>query len=177
LFVLSVCIAVAGCGVTAPRRSEGFADLQSLGAVGVHRTMTLSFGPALLHFAANHIDDDPETARLLKELDGVRIRIYRIDSDPVRVATRMEDMAARLQSAGWEPVLLVRGKQDQVHMLLKSRAGLIRGLTLLTSDGEAEAVVINLMGTIQPAQFRKVMLALDIDAPGMHELKIADAAN
>ena len=51
----------------------------------------------------------------------------------------------------------------ETHMLLKSRDGLIRGLTVLSSDGEAEAVVINLMGAIEPARFSDVMLALEVD--------------
>ena len=56
-----------------------------------------------MHFAANHIDDDPQTAQLLQGLVGVRIRIYRIDGDAGRVTRRMEDMAAHLQAGGWDP--------------------------------------------------------------------------
>jgi len=34
-------------------------------------------------------------------------------------------------------------------------------------------VVINLMGEIQPQQFGDVMLALDVDTPGIEDVQIA----
>ena len=168
---------LAACGITAPRHSEGFAELESLGARDVDRTMTLSIGPTLLHFAAKHIDDDPETRQLLQNLDGVRIHIYEINGDPGRVAARMQRMDKHLRAGGWEPVLLVHDEQDEVHMLVKMRGGEIRGMTVLASDGETEAVVVNLMGEIPPAGFRDVALALEIDAPGLQDVRVAGSVN
>ena len=46
-------------------------------------------------------------------------------------------------------------------------------MTVLVSDGESEAVVINLMGDIKPGQFGDVMLALDVDSPGVEEVQVA----
>lgn len=171
---LVVCLILVACGITAPVHSEGFAELEPLGVFDVDRTINLSIGPTVLRFAANHIDDDPETAELLRSLDGVRIRIYEIDGDAARVASRLQRMSEHLRADGWEPVLLVREQDQEVHMLLKTRHGRIRGLTLLTSDGAKEAVVINLIGDIQPARFGDVMLALEIDAPGAQGAQAAD---
>jgi hypothetical protein len=168
---------LAACGITAPRHSAGFAELESPGLVDTDLTMTLSIGPTLLNFAAKHIDDDPEMERLLRSLDGVRIRIYQIDGDPARVATRLRRMSTHLQADGWEPVLLVRDPQEEVQMLLKTRDGSIRGLTVLSADDEAEVVVINLMGEIQPQRFADVMLALEVDAPAVQNIEVADALN
>ena len=50
----------------------------------------------------------------------------------------------------------------------------IRGMTVLTSDGASEAVVVNLMGNIQPEQFGDGMVALDVDAsarPGAYAVR------
>ena len=166
------------CGITAPRHSEGYAELESLGVFDVDRKISFSIGPTLLRFAARHIDDDPEIVALLRGLDGVRIRVYEIDGDATRVASRMRRMNDHLQADGWESVILMREQnQEEMHLLLKSRHGSIRGLTLLTSDGEAEAVVINLMGEIEPARFSDVMLALEIDAPGALDVQPAVAGN
>jgi hypothetical protein len=164
-------IAVGACGITAPRGSDGFADLDSLGIADTDRVLTLSIGPALLRFAANQAGDDPETQQLLRGLDGVRIRIYEIDGEAARVASRMDKMSRKLQAGGWEPVMLVRSENEQAHMLLKVVDQRICGMTVLVSDGESEAVVINLMGDLEPQQFAGVMTALDVDAAGVQDVK------
>ena len=163
-------LSVGACGITALRGSDGFADLDSLGIADTDRVLTLSIGPALLRFAANHVEDDPETRELLRGLDGVRIRIYEIDGEAVRVASRMDKMSRKLQAGGWEPVMLVRSENEQAHMLLKVVDQRICGMTVLVSDGESEAVVINLMGDLEPQQFAGVMTALDVDAAGVQEV-------
>lgn len=173
LVIVSLCMALSACGLTAPKSSDGYADLESLGMRDTDNVMTLSIGPALLRFAASHVDDDPDTRDLLKGLDGVRIRIYEIDGDAGRVATRIDNMSRHLQDDGWEPVMLIREEDETTHMLLRVVEGQICGMTVLVSDGETEAVVINLMGEIKPQQFGDVMLALDADTPGIEDVQIA----
>lgn len=173
LVIVSLCMALSACGLTAPKSSDGYADLESLGMRDTDNVMTLSIGPALLRFAASHVDDDPDTRDLLKGLDGVRIRIYEIDGDAGRVATRIDNMSRHLQDDGWEPVMLIREEDETTHMLLRVVEGQICGMTVLVSDGETEAMVINLMGEIKPQQFGDVMLALDADTPGIEDVQIA----
>jgi hypothetical protein len=173
LSVLSLCVLLPACGLTAPRSNEGFANLDSLGVRDVDQVMTLSIGPALLHFAASHIDDDPEVRALLKGLDGVRIRIYEIDGDAARVATRIGTMSKGLQDDGWESVLSVRDGAEVTHMLLRVVDEQVCGMTVLVSDGDSEAVVINLMGEIRPEQFGEVMMALDVDTSAVETADLA----
>ena len=178
LALLLLCASLGGCGITAPRHSEGYANLESLNGPGVRHCITLSFGPTLLHFAARHMHDDPATAQLLRDLDGVRVRIYEIDGDASQVSARVRGISEHLQAQGWEPVLLAREEQEETHMLLRIRDGSIRGLTVLSSDGvEEEAVVVNLIGSIQPAQFADVMLALDVDEPAVHGVRLVDSSD
>jgi len=171
LLALACALLLGGCGLTAPRGNAGFADLDSLGIADTDRVLTLSIGPALLRFAARHVDDDPETQALLRSLDGVRIRIYEIDGDASRVAARMSRMSDRLENSGWERVLLVRQEREQAHMLVKLDGDRISGMTVLVSDGDEEAIVINLMGDIQPQQFGGVMAALEVDAAGVGDIE------
>jgi hypothetical protein len=173
LACLAAALSLAGCGLTAPRSNDGYADLDSLGIGDTDRVLALSVGPALLRFAASHVDDDPEVEALLRSLDGVRIRVYEIDGDAARVLTRMERMSRDLQADGWQPVMLVRSAGEQTHMLLKFVGEQVRGMTVLVCDGESEAVVINLMGEIQPQQFAGVMMALDVDAAGAQAVEVA----
>ena len=105
LCIAGLCLMLSACGLTAPRSSEGYADLESLGMLDTDTVMTLSIGPSLLRFAASHVDNDPEVSELLKSLDGIRIRIYEINGDASRVANRINTMSGNLQQDGWEPVL------------------------------------------------------------------------
>lgn len=165
-FVLStvLLILLAGCGLTAPRSSDGFADLDSLGIADTDRVMSLSLGPTVLRFAASHIDDDePEVRDLLRSLDGVRIRVYEVDGDATRVAGRMERMSTKLRADGWEPVMLVRQEDETAFMLLRMDGQKILGMTVMVMDKESEAVIVNLMGDIRPGMFGDVMVALDVD--------------
>lgn len=175
--VLLLAVSLVGCGVTAPRGNHGYADLDSLGLADTDRVLTLSIGPALLRFAASHVEDDPETRQLLRGLDGVRIRVYDIDGDAARVGQRMDRMSRKLQANGWERVLLARSEGEEAHMLMKVVDQRICGMTVLVSDGESEAVVVNLMGDIQPRQFSNVMTALDVDAGGAGEVRPDESAH
>jgi hypothetical protein len=84
-------------------------------------------------------------------------------------------MSRELQADGWEPVMLVRSESEQAHMLLKVVGEQIRGMTVLVCDGESEAVIVNLMGAIEPRQFGGVMVALDVDAAGAQGVEPAAA--
>lgn len=156
--------ALAACGLTAPRSNEGYADLDSLGLLDTDRVMALSIGPSLLNFAARHLDDDPGTQALLRSLDGVRVRIYEIDGDPANVAGRMARMNDKLTGQGWAPVAVVQEDNERSYMLMKDAGDIITGLTVITSDGE-EAVVVNVMGDLQPEYFSDTMAILDVPAP------------
>ena len=131
---------LAACGLTAPRSSEGYADLDSLGMFDTDRVISLSIGPTLLHFAAKYVDDDPEVQDLLRSLDGVRVRIYEVDGDAQKVAGRMQRMSARLRADGWEPVMLVQREDEQAHMLMRMEGDQIRGMTVLVLDGQEKAM-------------------------------------
>lgn len=171
-------LSLVACGFTAPRSNEGYADLDSLGMMDTDRVISLSLGPAVLHFAASFIDDDPEVRDLLRSLDGVRVRVYEVNGDASKVAGRIQHMSSRMQEDGWQPVLLVRQEDEQTHMLMRMVGDEIRGMTVLVLDGDSEAVIVNLMGDIKPEQFGDVMVALDVDAGGVDDVELAeDAAN
>ena len=171
--ILAGALVMASCGITAPRSSEGYANLDSLGVFDTDRTMAISIGPTVLRIAIWALDDDePETAALLRDLDGVRIRIYEIDGDAERVAGRVQKMSLKLREDNWQPVILIQEDGEQTHMLMRSDGDRIQGLTLITSDDE-EAVVINLMGHLNPENWTEVMEALDVDSP---EVKVAPEA-
>lgn len=166
LLVLALVIAalvLSGCGITAPRSSEGYANLDSPGMSDTDRSMSLSLGRTTLRFAARFMDDDPETQALLRSLDGVRIRIYEVTGDTQRIERNFKKMGNKLTNDGWAPIMLVNEDDQLVKMYARSSGDNIRGLTIVSADDE-EVVVINVMGKIEPSMFGDVMVALEVDA-------------
>ena len=92
-------IALSACGITAPRSNAGYANLDSPGMNDTRRTMALSLGPTVLHFAARFHDDEPETQALLRSLDGVRIRTYEVYGDPDRIRRNFENMGTSTRNS------------------------------------------------------------------------------
>ncbi|MEP5766677.1 MAG: DUF4252 domain-containing protein [Halieaceae bacterium] len=160
-----------GCGITASSHDEGFADLDSLGFRDVDRTMSLSLGPTLLSIAASSTGDDPQTQALLQNLNGVRVKTYDITGSHERVEHRIDTMSRKLQDDGWQPVVMVQGEGERTVMLVKVRGELMLGITVITCDAE-EAVIVNVMGELQPDMFSEAMVALDVDVP---DVQVAQA--
>jgi hypothetical protein len=165
LLLILAAFILSSCGITAPRSNEGYANLDSPGMSETNRTMSLSLGPTVLRFAARFMDDEPETQTLLRSLDGVRIRIYEVHGDTALIAENFERMGSKLNSDGWQPVMLVREEGELVQMYAKPSSNGMQGLTIVSADDE-EVVVVNVMGDIDPTYYKDVMVALDVnDAP------------
>ena len=168
--LLALCISLGGCGLTAPQRDAGFADVDSLDWWEVDQNFSLSLGPALLSLAASVIEDDPETEALLRSLEGVRVKLYKVEPGSAEaVSLDLSNMSRDLVEQSWEPVVLVQEEGESTHMLVKMEGEQIRGLAVLTSDGE-EVVFVNVMGDLQPEMFNRTIAALDVPAP---EVKMA----
>ena len=162
LLLIVIAFLLSSCGITAPRSNEGYANLDSPGTTDTDRTLSLSFGPATLRFAARFLDDEPETQALLRSLDGVRIRIYEVTGDSGRISRNVERMGHKLDADGWQPVMLVREEGELVQMFAKPYGNHMKGLTIVSADDE-EVVVVNIMGDIAPEHFNDVMVALNVD--------------
>lgn len=167
LLTFGIVILVAGCGITAPHDTLGYADLGGLGLRDVNRQTTVSIGPTVLRFAAMHVDDDPDARAILRGLEGVQVRVYEVDGDAHRVAQKLKNISLHLQDSDWLPVATIHDGGEQVHMLLKMHRETIRGLTVLTADRD-QAVLVNVIGELTPEMFNSrefgaAMASLDID--------------
>lgn len=164
ILILALLITLGGCGMTAPHRSPGYADLDGLSWRDVDTTVSLSLGPSVLRFAAAMIEDDPVARELLRNLDGIRVKVYAVDGDPAEIAADLDFMSSGLREQGWEPVILVREEGETTHVLVKIDQQRIAGLTVLTSDS-LEVVLVNVMGELRPDLFAETMAVIDAPVP------------
>ena len=160
--VLAAAALTTGCGMTAPRSSQGYADLGTFAYAGTDNTMSLSLGPAVLGFAANFVEDDPTTRELLRNLDGVRVKTYTVGDYDEQLALHIDAISSQLQKEGWEPVVVVLEDSERTHVLVKMDGADIAGLTVLNYDDQ-DLVLINVMGNLPPQSFARAMAALDAD--------------
>jgi phenylalanyl-tRNA synthetase beta subunit len=160
------CAALSGCGIAAPSHGEGVADLESLDlSEYVSETTSFSLGPTPLSIAAWFMDGESEKL-LLRELDGVRVKIFEISGDVDAVAAKLRELSATLQSQNWDPIVRVKDEGEQADILVRVSAETIQGLVVLVLD-DKEAVVVNVIGELQPELLAEALTALDIDIPGI----------
>jgi hypothetical protein len=142
---------LGGCGVTASSQNPGYADIEVPRGAGLTRDTSISIGPMLLGLASRHANEGPETRALLEAIDGVRVRVYRVEENSRRswLENSLEDSADRLRDQDWQPVMRVKEADSRVHMLVREDRGQLLGLALISLDDE-ELVVVNIMGRIEP---------------------------
>lgn len=106
----------------------------------------------MLGFAARNANEGPETRAMLEAIDGVRVRVYRIDED-TRLSWLRDHVnrsTERLEGERWKPAMRVVDEDTVLHVLIrKAEDDSILGLALVSVD-EEELVFVNVMGRLSP---------------------------
>jgi hypothetical protein len=160
--VISCSLLLAGCGITASslHNHAGYADLESPYWWQADSKVNLSLGPLAIGTArwAIDSDQDPELDRLLEEVEGVRIRVFNIDKNAQVFIDNFAESQENLRKSGWHNVIRINDNMndEQSLMFIKSTDDVINGLVVLTIS-EQQAVLVNLIGNIQPDAFEPIM--------------------
>jgi len=166
ILISLLALALGACGITAGslRGDPGYADLDYPGWREADKEFGLSIGPLPLRFAAWVIPDDeePELTAMLRELKGIRIRIYEVEGDAHRVFDRIRESAIRLEKKGWDRLVTVNDDDETVLVMVKADSTKISGLAVLTAN-ESEAIFINMIGNIKPEFFNDILDSVDVD--------------
>jgi hypothetical protein len=170
-------LTLSACGVTAGglHNDPGYADLDYPGWREADKEFGLSIGPLPLRFAAWVIadDDEPELVNMLRDLKGVRIRIYEIEGDEQRVFDRISESGKRLEAKGWDRLVTVNDDDENVLVMVKADAAKISGMAVLSAD-EDEAVFVNMIGNIRPEFFNEILDSVDSDVD-VPEIQLQDS--
>jgi hypothetical protein len=125
--------------------------------------VNITIGGSILNFVgAMAKQDDPETAAVFGKLKGIRVSTYDTQGDSAAAMDQLNSVKRSLQSASWEPVVQVNDEGEQVQIFLKMAGDAIDGLVLMAVDSE-EAVFINVIGSLDPAELSQVMDNFDVD--------------
>ena len=158
-FLSALLLAVHAQAYEAPNRQPGYVDFDSLGMAGEPETTVEIYlkGPLLLLISEATRHEDPELADLLSKLKLIRVQTYALKNRDAREAeTKAAETVSRLERAGWETVVRVREKKERVTISMKMNAEEIQGLFVTVVEPGDEAVFINIVGDIDPAQIGRI---------------------
>ncbi len=129
-------------------------------------SVEINLGPPLLRLVAAAMGkEDPEFSRLITNLREIRVQVFPVTAgDEGSVRTRIGRAVSWLEDHGWAATVKVREKDEETFIYLKEADGNIQGLTLLSFQPGEEAVVINIVGRIDPAQLGRLGQTFDIPA-------------
>lgn len=145
----------------------GYVDFGELGEIYGEPKVQIALGEALLGFvSAMAKNEEPETAELFNKLKGVRVNVYNVAGDAGPALDQVKRVGSMLSGSAWSPIVRVNEEGEQVQIFLKMNGETVEGLTLMAVDGE-EAVFINVIGDINPADLGRVVENFDVDIDGV----------
>ena len=108
---------------------------------------------------------EPDVAELLRGLQLIQVNVIGLDDkNRADVEKRVKEIRAELDAKGWERVVTVQQKNEDVGIYIKTRGEeAVEGLVVTVLDGKGEAVLINIVGDIKPEKLALVGERLNID--------------
>jgi len=151
----------------------GYVDFGELNSVFGEPTVQIAVGASLLGLVGSlSASEDPEAAELFKRLNGVRVNVFETQQMADGAVDYVKDVSAQLSNLGWESVVTVNSADEQVRIFMKINNDMVQGITVMAVE-ENEAVFVNVIGSLNPAELGKVMGNFDIDL-GNHNDNEAD---
>ena len=141
----------------------GYVDFGDLSATYGEPKITINLGGTMLNFVGMmSSSESPETSDLISKLKGIRVQIYSMDENADAAKHQFGKTKSNLKSSGWEPIVQVNEDDEQVLVYMKAIDGNMEGMTVMVVDNE-EAVFVNVIGQLNPAELAKVMDRFDVD--------------
>lgn len=141
----------------------GYVDFGDLSATYGEPKVTINLGGTMLNFVGIMTSgESPETSELISKLKGIRVQIYAMDEDVSAAKSQFGKTKKSLKSSGWEPIVQINEDDEQVLVYMKMEGDNMEGMTVMVVDDD-EAVFVNIIGQLNPAELGKVMESFDVD--------------
>ena len=162
--VLPLGLAVNAFGEALPPGQVDFGSFAAPSAGG--EFVEVNVTSSLISLATKFIEkDQPDIARVLKGLQLVHVNVVGLDDqNRSDVQERVRGVRKELESKGWERIVKVQEKDQDVGIYLKTQnKDTVQGLVVVVVDGGKQAVFVNVVGDIKPDQLSMLGEALHID--------------
>jgi len=117
---------------------------------------------------------EPEIAEVLHGLQGIRVNVIGLDDDNrAGILKRVKSIREDLDAKGWDRVVAVQEKDQDVAVHLKTRGGdAVQGVAVTILVDNKQAVLVNVVGDIQPDKLATIGERFNIDP--LKKLKILE---
>jgi hypothetical protein len=141
----------------------GYVDFGELTGIFGEPTVQIAVGESLLGLVGSlSAEEDPETAALFNRLKGVRVNVFENREIPNEAVDFVKDISGKLAERGWESVVTVNDGEEQVRIFMKINGEMVEGITVMAVE-PTEAVFVNVIGDLNPAELEKVMDNFDVE--------------
>ncbi len=109
-------------------------------------------------------ESDPVLADILDKLKVVEVLVYKVgESQRAAVRGEISEQAGALEELGWTEAITIRMRGARGHVFLRIVDDFPAGLAAMYLDGENEAVFVNIVGQIDPAQVGRLASKFNLD--------------
>ena len=108
--------------------------------------------------------EEPEVGKLINGLELIHVNVAEVSEENREMTTqRITELHKQLDDLGWERIVTVREKRDQVAVYLKTQGDdAIEGIFVSVLDPNKEVVLVNIVGNIRPEQLGQIGQRLKI---------------
>ena len=164
---LAVICAALSFNTQAAQPSEGRVDFgQFTPPSGGGEFVEINLGSNLISMAARlTAKEEPEVTDLLKGVEAVRVNVIGLDdANRAEIETRIKGIRGQLETKGWERIVTVKEKDQDVGIYIKTRGQeAVAGLVVTVIEGGKQAVLVNIVGDIRPEKLAELGERLNID--------------
>lgn len=147
-------------------KNAGLVDFGKLPPSNSGEFVEVNLGRAIFAISGKlFAKSDPDVAKLLGGLQLLQVNVVGLgDDNRAQIQEHVRKLRAELAGKGWEQIVSVKEKKDDVAIFLKTRGEeAIEGLVVTVLDGDKEAVLVNIVGNIKPEQVATIGEKMNID--------------
>jgi len=140
--------------------AQGQFDFDAIPGIDDEPIMAVDISPVMLGFVRGIMAGvEPETAEMLQDLRSIRLRVYGASDNSRQFNNFIDNVTKELEASDWQRVMFVQDEGSNVRVHMQMTESEISGMTVMLIDG-AEAVFLNIDGSISAEDLGKVMAAL-----------------
>ena len=149
-------------------KERGYVDFTNLDSVYGEPKVMVNLNKTMLGFISKINMSDPDAAELISKLKAVRVQIYNMTDDDKPALDLIAKVSKDILTKNWLPIVSVNEDDEKVRIFTKITDDIMDGLVVMVINNKKEkvrreAVFINIVGEIDPAQINKVTESLNID--------------